>query len=278
MIRACVVTVILCIILSSTVTAQTKKANTAKAKEPDPGPAALNFRVSLLDLLSFPSVREELKLTASQAQKSDECKAKEDRFVEDSRKRYAELGAEPDPQVLAALREDEAAARLALVRELEAEVLKSLDRGQRTRLSQIGLQAEGYRAFLRPEFRERLNMDPGQFEAVKVIVTEGNQQRRQARTLPPGLEEKALIPPAPGEDPKFMTIDPKYRDQYISALAKGDAAAEKVAASMLRQITKLLSKKQRQVYQAMCGEPFDLASMRTTYSVNAKTKSEAKVP
>jgi hypothetical protein len=44
---------------------------------------------------------------------------------------------------------------------------------------------------------------------------------------------------------------------------------------MERQINKLLSKKQRQVYQAMCGEPFDVASMRK-YAPAPIPKDEVK--
>jgi len=278
MIRASVVTVILFTIVSSTATAQTKKANTAKGKKPDPGPSAPLTSVNLVSLLNYPSVREELKLTPAQAQKSNESKAKMDRFVEDSRKRFAELGAQPDPQVLAALREEDTAARRAFVRELETALLKSLDPGQRTRLDQIGLQKEGPSAFLRPEFQERLNMDPGQIEAVQTIITQGRQVRRQAREVPAGLEQKALIPAAPGENPNLVKIDPKYAEQYGSAYNKGVAAAEKVTESMERQIAKLLSKKQRQVYQAMCGEPFELASMQPRFQVAPKAKEKAKAP
>jgi hypothetical protein len=285
MIRASVVAVLLFTFLSSAAPAQTKKANSAKGKKPEPGPPALINRASLLNLLRYPSVREELKLTPAQEQRINECKAKLDRFNEDARKRSEDFrkswearGLELDPQAQAAFNEEARAARRDFMRENDADLLKPLDRSQRTRLDQIGLQQEGSRAFLRPEFQERLNMDPGQIEAVRITVAEGNLQRNQARTLPPGLEEKVFLPPAPGEDPNVSKIDPKYREQYLSAYEKGAAAADKVSESMQRQITKLLSKKQRQVYQAMCGEPFDLASMRPTYSMKAKSKSEAKAP
>jgi hypothetical protein len=276
MIRASVPIAIFLTIVSSAATAQTKKANATKGKRPDPGQPILLTRIHPLDLLLEPSIREELELTPAQESRIGECKEKLDRNTRDLQREFEELGEDPDEQVLAAFREHQQSARRAVEEETESSLLKALDRRQRTRLDQIGLQKEGPRAFFRSEIQERLNMDDGQIAAIKIIVIQGSLASNRARKAPLNAQP---IRTTPGESPNTVIIDSRDVEKFAKAQEKSLNAAAKVRESTMREIARLLTKKQRQAYQTLCGEPFDvLAAERRKRGLDGKPGDEPKAP
>jgi hypothetical protein len=93
--------------------------------------------------------------------------------------------------------------------------LRVLDRGQRTRLDQIQLQAKGPLAITRSEVRKRLNMAPEQVEAIVSVVDEGRQEIERVATVPNELLENST--PLPGGVLKF---DPARAKAIKSAVEK----------------------------------------------------------
>jgi hypothetical protein len=272
MIRAIFLTLIVLTAVSSTAAAQAKKANAAKGKRPEASPTSLLTRVSPMRLLNWPSVRTEVELTPAQEARLKECDEKMTRSAQDLRKRLEEIAKQVDPQELAALRQEAAAERDKRERELDTVLLKSLDRTQCIRLEQIGIQKEGFSFFLRPEIQTRLNMDPGQVEAIRQLNSEALQARQLIRENQP--QPKAL-PPLPGQRENAIRLDPKYVKEWQAAREKNFKEQDNVRASSVRQILKVLRKKQLQAYQTMCGEPFDLTSMRPGVPVEPKAKPPA---
>jgi LTXXQ motif family protein len=274
--RVTVLTAVVLMAASSTAAAQATKGSAAKGKGREPSHSTLLTRYSPYELLIYASVREELKLTPEQEAQRKEGQGKLDRFSQDSMKAFQELpkeGDEPAPEALKAHRDERYQVRIRLEKETDAAMLKSLDPGQRTRLDQIGIQREGPRAFRRPEIQARLNMDPGQIEMINEIVMQGSAAASEVSRVSPDLKQKALTN-IPGTN--VFKIDPKYADEYRSAEEKGRKAAANVRASTERQVAKLLRPKQRQAYQSLCGEPFDLTTMRL--HPPPKPKKEAKAP
>jgi hypothetical protein len=154
--------------------------------------------------------------------------------------------------------------------QVEAAKMKVLDRRQRTRLEQIKLQMEGPYAFTRPEFQERLNMDQGQIEAVTAIMLEGREEAIRVSALPRNMLNTYFG--APSERTKLTESD-----GYQSELDKARQAAVKARAATMQRIAKVFTKKQRENYQKMLGEPFDILTLRTnSQSTTPESKEQTK--
>jgi hypothetical protein len=262
MVRSNLLTAILCVAVSSAALAQTKKANEPKAKRPAASAPMLITGESPLDLLQVATVREELHLTSAQESLRKECQEKRARFGQASRKAFQELGEEPDPEALLEYEQRVEAANSALIGESDAAMVRSLDRAQRARLDQIAIQSAGPGILLRPVIQQRLNMDPGQIEAIRTILSRGRQETLQARAAWIEVLRQSAVPPANGAESKAYKIDTKREPEVRAAFAEFNDARDKISDSMLRAIMKLFTKKQRQAYQAMRGEPFDVASIQ----------------
>jgi hypothetical protein len=124
-------------------------------------------------LLETPQVQGELKLRPEQ-KKALEAVAKKYEQASNVLRRNAmvermERGVPGDPKALNA-------AAATLREEAEAVRNRVLARGQRSRLDQIQLQAEGAIAFRRDELQQRLNLTPEQIDEIVSIVDQGNRE------------------------------------------------------------------------------------------------------
>jgi len=274
MIRPSLLVAILLAAGSSAATAQTKKANAAKGNKPQASRPVLLTRISPFSLLSQAAVCEELEITPAQQSRVKECKAKIDSHVQKLDRELEELGEDPDEQALAAFHEHQQSARRTIENEVETSLVNSLDRRQRVRLEQIGLQKEAASAFLRPEIQERLNMDDGQIQAIRIINAQLNQEIQRVRTA---QRDSMRVRSTPGEEPNTIKVDPRDLDKFNTARETGLKATFKLRESALREISKLLTKKQRQAYDALVGEPFDLlASERRLLGLDKDTPRDAR--
>jgi hypothetical protein len=277
MIRPSLLIAILLAAGSSAATAQTKNANAAKGNKPVASRPVLLTRISPFSLLSQASVCDELEITSAQKSRIAECKAKIDSHVQKLDRESDELGENPDEQALAAFHEHRLSTRRDIENEVETTLVKSLDRRQRIRLEQIGLQQEGASAFLRPEIQERLNMDDGQIQAIRIINAQVNQEIQRVRTA---QRDSTRVRTTPGEEPSTFKVDPRDLEKFKTARENGLEATFKLRESALREISRLLTKKQRQAYNALVGEPFDqLASRRRQLGLDKdKPRDERKAP
>jgi hypothetical protein len=100
-------------------------------------------------------------------------------------------------------------------------------------------------------------MDPGQVESIRAIVAEGRDELTRAAALPPEMART-----------RFATGPPEKRaqliesEEYQTAVEAARAAALKTRAGITQRIAKVLTKKQRENYQHMVGEPFGLEKLR----------------
>jgi hypothetical protein len=206
-------------------------------------------------VLQNPRVREELKLTDAQAARlkvvEEEHRIANRRNFDEIRNKEKELGDEPDPQAKAAYREAARAARAAFSRESEGAYLKVLDRRQRTRLLQIQYQAEGPKAFTRPEVQERLNFSPAQIEQILAIVSQGDLEMARASTVSP---ESGFEPLRGDAEKRRAQMESK---KYLAAVNNVQGEASKTRTSIMRNIAKVLTMGQRANYERMIGETFE---------------------
>jgi hypothetical protein len=142
--------------------------------------------VSLIMLVTQPSVQKELKLTDAQGQKIARIDGQLKKEVEQARNLLApkpDPGGGPlvlSPEMARAGMEEMKQATQALHAEADVAVMRELQRAQRTRLEQIKLQADGPLAFERPEVLERLNLQAPQVELIQAILADGRGQMEQS--------------------------------------------------------------------------------------------------
>jgi hypothetical protein len=215
-----------------------------------------------LVLLKYPSVQEDMKISPAQQKELDQIDAEHAPAFERIEKEHSEIrakvrAAEADPQLLTEATQKTVAQSRGMQGQVVAAQMKVLDRRQRTRLEQIQLQIEGPYAFTRPEIQDRLNMDPGQIEAVTAMAHEGREEAIRVSALPRDMLS-TYIGGAPSERTKMTKSD-----GYQSELDKARKAALKARAATMQRIAKVFTKKQRENYQKMLGEPFDILSLRT---------------
>jgi hypothetical protein len=204
-----------------------------------------------LALLRLPAVQKELDLTERQklevARLGDETKAAK-KQVESASKEQAKDKAEevpkgmPDPA-----REALEAQFFDLESRADASLKKLLDARQRVRLSEIALQAEGPQAFLKPELIQALDLLEDQLDEIRAILGVVRQQQEQAKAIQKRSADLGT----------FAVEKVSKEQQKIQART----TALKVGKRAMTEIGKVLSKKQRDKYNKLLGEPFNLAGL-----------------
>ena len=202
-----------------------------------------------LALLRLPSVQKELELTAKQkseiARIGDETKVAKKTIDAESKGQQKAKGEAipkglPDP---AAEARDVALAELE--GQAESSLKKLLDPKQRARLAEIALQVEGPRAFLKPELIGGLDLNDDQVEQIQGILGVVREQQDQAKAI----QKRAA-------DLGTFALEKVTKEQQKAQLR---AFVLKVGKKGMAEIGKVLSKKQRDKYTKMLGEPFDLS-------------------
>jgi hypothetical protein len=181
------------------------------------------------------------------------------------------------------------AAVMPMIEQAEGALAKVLTKDQRIRVRQISLQRLGPLAFTRPDVQNQLNMSPEQIEQVGAILAQADEMRTnlaQERRNQAQQKINVLLAQAKreydsrGGKPVSRTGDPsralspeerKARSDTVrgamrkamdnpevkAAYASIRADADRLEAQSMREIIKLITKKQRAVFQHMLGEPFD---------------------
>lgn len=217
-------------------------------------------------LLNSLAVQKELKITPEQLEKvrqgrldlSKELARRNDELqvkIRQYRESRDALGLPREPETERALVREHGQAQSTLLERSTSAGLDALDRRQRSRLEQIRLQADGPLALARPDLQERLNIGPDQAELIESIVAEGRNEMRRVASLPLGLPTG------------YTDLEPAKRkaalssDEVKSALEKSRNLAGTVHRDVEHRITKVLTKRQRESFQKMKGEPFDFAQI-----------------
>jgi hypothetical protein len=276
--RACVLLLGILIVLLT--------ASFNQAQEPTEAPKAsyyfgaddAQFRSTFttLSILFQPRYNlDELKLTAAQ-------KARRKGIVDELARRKAAFRAEltklveePDLEARTVLTQRVRNAQNALNKETEEALLNVLDSRQRARLYQLQLQLAGTAAMTRPDVQERLNMDPAQIELIKQAIDDGRQEIERFVGVPPELGKAVTADP---EKKGGVKVDPAYKNQLRDALQKRSVMAQKARKSIDQRIFKLLTKRQRETFRKMLGEPADLAKLQGFAKKAATDQNEKPAP
>jgi hypothetical protein len=124
-------------------------------------------------------------------------------------------------------------------------------------LEQIRIQAEGPISLTRLEIQRRLNIGPDQAELIGALLADGEQEMIRVSTLPPNVlpDNYNDIPP----EKRLALLGTK---EVKPAIDKCRETALKVRGAVNQRIAKVLTRKQREAFQRMQGEPFDFAKVR----------------
>jgi hypothetical protein len=220
-------------------------------------------------LFRRPEIQEELKVTPAQKAQYANLQKEEEEFSERLSQETEKKRQELDPEEFAAFRASIYPSTAPFREEVEAKLLKILDRRQRIRLDQIQIQADGPMAFKRSDFQERLNLSPGQVELITPIVDQGRQEIRNAAVVKAEVMPLGLT----AEQRRDLTKSEKFK----SEVGKKRDAVVKARLTTMQVIAKHLTKGQRANYEKMVGEPFDFLKMQARRDAKAgEPKPEPK--
>ena len=206
-------------------------------------------------LLGVPSVQEELKLTADQKKRMEEVRDRQFAKLQQARRDNTD-------------RQKFLAARDTIFKEMMAAVLDILEPGQRDRLGQIQLQAQGPLAFNNksgwsrdmadegPSLAQRLKLTDDQIKRAQVIAEDGDKEIEKAAAVPIALDPKAAAPTV--ESIRKLVETPEFKE----AKRKTHEAARRAWASVIERIEQVLTEPQRTAYHQMLGAPFDMLKIR----------------
>jgi len=203
--------------------------------------------------LGVEAIRRELKITDAQGQQQEEIQ----------RRRFSEIRlARRDVKDDAKLR----VARDAITRRAEAAFRASLVPGQRARLEQIQLQAQGPLAFLAPDLlgaysdvplAVRLKLSEAQIRQVRVIAREGRHEIAEAASFPIIVDAGGGLT---GQEAIRKLVDGA---EFQDAKRKARQAGRDAWDAVIRRIEGVLTGPQRESYRGLLGEPFDLGGLRS---------------
>jgi len=199
-------------------------------------PGGTRMRTVAIDnefgLVDEPAIQKELSLTDEQKAKVKElCTA----FQQASLPAYPggqpKFGSEEMQKALA-----EAGAKAEqFSKDKKPELLALLTAEQKTRLSEIVIQAQGFAAYLRPDVQERLGLTAEQIEKLTTLQNESSTKMR------------GMVRPGRGNREAMQ----KYAKERAAVLRDQTQAAEK-----------LLTPAQQEKFQTLKGKAFDFSAIQ----------------
>ena len=153
----------------------------------------------------------------------------------------------------------------ALDQETEAAIAKILDAKQRARLAQIHLQRQGIQAFATPELAKKLNIGEEKFAEIQQTLAEMGEARRGVFGKMGETMAKFAGNPNGGRPDRAqmqaLFQDPKFQAEMAKTRKQMDTATTSLETQTKAKIGRSLTKKQRDAYTKMLGEPFDLTKL-----------------
>lgn len=258
-----------------------------------PGPGAggpLSLPTSINgDLLDYPLVRKEIKLT--KAQETAVNKIKEDSSAKSreiwsrfrpQRRNNDNNGQNPqnfDPQARAVQFAQMGESMRLLHEETEREIGRVLTKPQAARLFQITLQIQGASAVVRPDMIRRLGLSEEQVVAVMGILEQLNQARGELFQSMRGMFGRGRggrggnNDQGPGRNAAVPTQ--AERDAALKTLSdRGD----KLRSEANQAIGGVLDSGQRKAFTKMMGKPFDLKALDADASMNQNQRGGSGGP
>jgi hypothetical protein len=221
---------------------------------PSAAPGARKVSPDPIALIQMIPVQQELKLTEVQKAKIIKTRDEFNRRQHESLPRLATGAAVVDRE-----------AFLAQIGAVRAEYLAALTRilepSQRTRLEQIALQVEGPLALAKPEVASRINVTPEQADQIQWIVAQMSASRDQLmqERLTQYENNAGTGGGAPGAGAKARS--PKagvsYEKELETLLDRIDQNSTALQKNAIREISRVLSRRQKAAFNKLLGAPFD---------------------
>jgi hypothetical protein len=159
-------------------------------------------------------------------------------------------------------------ARIAAIRtEHEAALARALSPRQRTRLEQVALQIEGPLAVSRPEIADRINLSPEQLELVQEVVAQmKTAQDRQWADRIDNAEAPSRVPSRTDARGAASKSADTARPDPIDLAHEEQISTQDTA---VREVAKILTRRQRAAFNRLLGKPFDLTRLRPGSGANS---------
>jgi hypothetical protein len=196
-------------------------------------------QTSILMIVIAPAVQQELKLDDDQKNRIFALAREGQKKGRDLMQAALRGGGQGNPQAFLA-------AGAQLRQENERAVSKILKPDQKERVDQILLQVDGPLAVSRPEIGKKIGLSQSQTQKVQLTMMQMMQAQRQmflAARFGGGGGNGGDVMPEAGQ------------------LAAGRAAMNKLREDATRQLARILTAKQREAFNTLLGEPFDLAKI-----------------
>jgi hypothetical protein len=212
-------------------------------------------------LLRTPEVQKELKLTGQQIEKitriAEQAKTSKKQVEEAHGKgKGREKGKAKADDPIA--KEQERIAREAmggvfaeLERDTDQRISSILNSRQRTRLTQIVLRVEGPSAFITPELIETLALGPEQLELIQDILAGVKTEQEQYKE---SRKQASELVKASGD----LDLEKMRKNQEKTQTR---SFAYKLSKQVMPRIAQVLTRRQREIYNRMLGDSFDLVKL-----------------
>ena len=232
-------------------------------------------------LLNMPVVQRELDLSKQQKEKLDRVNAESNlrlskRATEQLKNlEKAQAAENPSGKPIGINTSD-------LTLESDRATFAILTRKQDLRLQQIMLQLEGPAALGREAIATKVNLSPGQFELIQQILQEGREAESQSVSTLRQEEtrkrsELDQLGYSAGSNPKkvqqFQDAEKVYREGLTKRYESFQVSKTTIRGQMKEKISRLLSRKQRESFDRLLGEPFDFNPPVTTPTVEGPKRS-----
>jgi hypothetical protein len=223
-------------------------------------------------MLTSEVARKELKIRPDQKLKIIDVNDRFNRKREAAFKDLTKEGGRVDREALMAMIAD-------LRAENESALAEVLDPGQRRRLAQIILQFEGPLALVKPEVAAAINLDPDQVATIRGMVEqykEAQEQlweahddslkslRDQRMGPPPGSPGAGAKAKATSADGRRAAVEvtpkpgiPRVDPQIAAMNDRFQRESNTLLDSTVRQVSRVLSRRQKEAFNKLLGEPFD---------------------
>jgi hypothetical protein len=211
--------------------------------------AGVPGQTNILMIVIAPAVQQELKLDEDQKTRIFELAREGQKKARDLFQAALRGGGEGNPQALMA-------AGAQLRQENERAVSKILKPNQKERVDQILLQVDGPLAVSRPEIGKKIGLSQSQTQKVQLTMMQMMQAQRQ------------------------MFLAARFGGNGGNGMPEADqlaawrAAMSKLRDDATRQLARILNAKQREAFNDLLGEPFDLAKIDPALARRSAARSD----
>jgi hypothetical protein len=215
-------------------------------------------RGGISSLIRNAAIQDELGMTKNQVERLQELKKDEDMAVGKAQSALGNGRGGASMERIGAVTKE-------IRDEYRANALEVLDKNQRKRATEIGLQVMGPLAVAWPEIKEELLIGPDQGEFLGKVIEDYDRRKSDlTRAYLAAVKQRA------------QARDARAHEAAQEAIDKTEAQLIKVEDEAVKALSKLLSRTQKNRFNRLLGEPFDLTALLPPGSPKQEKSAEAK--